>query len=131
MSQKAFPFTGLLLVAGAMALVTPRLGQAQYGGAAPSYDDGQSALITVKVPAGARVWFNGVPMTATGPIREFHSPPLAPVKQYYYDITARWVQNGREVTQTQQAKFRAGRDVRLEFPIPPMMYGQPLSTPLR
>jgi hypothetical protein len=55
MSQKAFPVTGLLLVAGAMALVTPRLGQAQYGGATPSSADGQSALIAVKVPAGARV----------------------------------------------------------------------------
>jgi hypothetical protein len=53
------------------------------------------------------------------------------VKQYYYDITAKWVQNGREVTQTQKVEFRAGRVLRVEFPIPPVMYGQPLATPLR
>jgi uncharacterized protein (TIGR03000 family) len=131
MFRKAFTLTGLLLLAGATALVTPGPGRAQYRGLATSSSDGRSARFILKVPAGARVWFNGVATTATGPVRELQSPPLAPQTQYYYDVTARWDENGRAVTQTQQVAFGAGEDVRVEFPAPRKINGYPLDTPER
>src|SRR4051812_34185215 len=36
------------------------------------------AHVTVRVPADANVWFENLPTTSTGPVREFNSPPLSP-----------------------------------------------------
>jgi uncharacterized protein (TIGR03000 family) len=129
MLRKALSLAGLLLLAGATVLATPGFGRAQYLGVRKPYADGRNADIILKVPAGARVWFNGVPTTATGAVRVFHTPPLAPETQYFYDVRARWIENGREVTQEQQVAFRAGAEVRVYFPIPPMINGHPLDTP--
>jgi uncharacterized protein (TIGR03000 family) len=127
MFQKAFAFTGLLLLSGATALVTPGLGQAQSRGVA----DSRSVHITVRVPAGARVWIDGVPTTTTGTVREFDTPPLARWGRYYYEVTARWNERGREVTQRQHVEFGGREDVRVDFPIPPKVNGYPLDAPER
>jgi uncharacterized protein (TIGR03000 family) len=146
MMRKAVSLGGLLLLAGAAALVTPGLGQARgfpggyvgsgsngsyravtlpytYGSlsiASPS--DGARATdtparITLSVPAGARVWFDGTPTTATGAVREFSTPPLRPDARYAYDVRARWTENGREVTQALQVEVLAGAHVNVTFPV--------------
>src|SRR5207245_1964580 len=76
------------------------------------------AHITVKAPADAQVRFNGTLTAATGTVREFESPPLAAGK-YNYDIQARWIENGQEVTQTRQVEVTPGARVEVDFPAPP------------
>jgi uncharacterized protein (TIGR03000 family) len=94
---------------------SPSVGSLSYY--APATDT--SASVTVKVPEGARLWFNGTPMTATGSVREFTSPPLTPGRRYSYEVQARWNENGREMTQTQDVEVRAGAHVNVDFPMQP------------
>jgi uncharacterized protein (TIGR03000 family) len=86
------------------------------GGANPP-SSGAPANLTVKVPADALVWFDGVQMTSTGPVRTYESPPLAQ-GQYSYEVRARWNENGHEVTQTQQVGVTPGAHVEVDFPAP-------------
>jgi uncharacterized protein (TIGR03000 family) len=114
-----------------------------YGSLSPSYDSGYydsygdltspypdsyspapaqpdtSARVTVSVPADAEVWFEGSKRPATGSVREYQSPPLTPGVRYTYDIRARWNENGKEVTQTQQVEVAAGTHVNVHFPVQP------------
>jgi uncharacterized protein (TIGR03000 family) len=78
---------------------------------------GTAAQLTVNVPADALVWFDGEQMTTTGSVRTYASPPLAE-GQYRYEVRARWNENGREVTQTQQVGFTPGAHVEVNFPMP-------------
>jgi uncharacterized protein (TIGR03000 family) len=99
-----------------------------YGAVTPSYSYGSSsyyapatdtsARVTVKVPAGAQVWFGGTPTTSAGPVREYQSPPLTSGRQYTYEVQARWNEDGREVTQTQQVEVTAGAHADVSFPAP-------------
>jgi uncharacterized protein (TIGR03000 family) len=77
------------------------------------------AHVTVKVPNGARVWFDDTATESTGSTRQFDSPPLTPGQRYSYAIRARWNENGHEVTQTQQVDVSAGAHVNVNFPVPP------------
>jgi uncharacterized protein (TIGR03000 family) len=77
-----------------------------------------SAHLTVNVPAGARVWFDGWATTSKGPVREFVTPSLKPGR-YSYEVRGRWNENGHEVTQTRQVKVTPGAHVTVSFPVPP------------
>jgi uncharacterized protein (TIGR03000 family) len=67
------------------------------------------AQLTVSVPADAQVWVEGTKTNSSGPVRYFHSPPLDPNSHYRYEVRARWMENGHEVTQTQQVPSPRGR----------------------
>ena len=82
------------------------------------------AHVIVKVPNGARVWFDDTPTKSTGSTREFDSPPLTPGQRYGYAIRARWNENGQDVTQTQQVDVSAGAHVNVSFPLPPKTAGE-------
>ena len=75
------------------------------------------AVITARVPKDADLRFDGVRMPATGPLRQFKTPPLKPGEHYAYTVEAHWKENGREVTQTQHLPVSAGANVRLVFPL--------------
>jgi len=99
-----------------------------YGDVTPSYPDSYSSVtaepdssahITVNVPAGAEVWFDGTATISTGSVRRFDSPPLTPGNRYGYDVKAHWNDNGSEVTQTQHVSVTAGAHVSVSFPLPP------------
>ena len=91
-----------------------------YGGAtSPNPDATQadtSAHITVILPANAEIWVDGSKMTSTGSVREFQSPSLATGHSYTYEVRARWNQNGKMVTQTQNVEVAAGAHVNVRFP---------------
>jgi uncharacterized protein (TIGR03000 family) len=67
-----------------------------------------TAQVAVRVPANAEVWFNGAAAAQKGPLRELVSPPLTPGLEFNYEIRARWLENGREVTKVRQVTVRAG-----------------------
>jgi uncharacterized protein (TIGR03000 family) len=85
------------------------------GGAAQADN---TALITVYVPSGATVWFDGWQASLTGPVRKFQSPALTPGRQYAYTVRARWEEDGREVTQTRDVTVSPGAHVQVTFPTP-------------
>jgi uncharacterized protein (TIGR03000 family) len=82
-----------------------------------------SAYISVNVPAGAEIWFDGTPTSSTGTVRQFNSPPLTP-GNHSYEIRARWSDDGREVTQTQRVEVTPGAHVNVSFPAPSAVLGQ-------
>lgn len=91
--------------------------QAFYPGSAgaPAGVD-QVVHFDIRVPANATIWFDGEKTTQTGSLREFVSPPLAPGRQYAYELRARWTEDGREVTQSRRITVRAGERVSITFP---------------
>jgi len=85
--------------------------------ASPPAPAGTPAQVTVRVPADAQVWFDGVQMSTPGEVRTYKSPPLAP-GNYNYDVRARWNANGSEVSQTKRVKVTPGAHVEVDFPVP-------------
>lgn len=94
------------------------LGAQQVVPAAPVPQNDRTAVIHVRVPPNAQVWFSGEKTTTTGTVREFQSPPLTPGAKYAYDIRARWMQDGRVMEQTQTVTVWAGADITATFPKP-------------
>jgi uncharacterized protein (TIGR03000 family) len=102
--------------AGALTYGVPASAGYSYGAFSPS---GPAAVNTARirlfVPSGAKVWFGGAETRQTGLVRDFESPPLTPGKDYRYDITARWTEDGREVTRTRPVDVRANSWVAVDF----------------
>jgi uncharacterized protein (TIGR03000 family) len=88
-----------------------------------------SAHITVRVPENAEIWFGDRKTTTPGAVRDFESPPLEPGKTYTYDVKARWMEDGREVTQTQKVPVTAGANANVTFPMPAENSGQTAPPP--
>jgi uncharacterized protein (TIGR03000 family) len=97
------------------ATVTPPASGYQSYYYAPAQPD-RTAHVTVNVPPNAQVWFEGVKTTSTGAVREYQSPSLKPGSRYTYEVRARWMANGKEVTQTQRVGVTAGARVNVRFP---------------
>jgi uncharacterized protein (TIGR03000 family) len=73
------------------------------------------ARITIRVPdANATVLFDGAPTTQTGTVREFDTPPLSN-GNYTYRITAKWMENGKEMTKTQEVHVAPGAQSIVNF----------------
>jgi uncharacterized protein (TIGR03000 family) len=132
MFRKVFSF-GVVFAAAAVAFgsgLAPGQTPGQLGGSNGSYQasdparDDVPAYITVRVPPGAELWFDGLKMAPTGHVRVFHSPPLTPRVRYVYEIRARWLENGRPITQTQSVAVYAGEPVDVDFPIAPGIEAQ-------
>jgi uncharacterized protein (TIGR03000 family) len=75
-----------------------------------------AARVIVTVPSDAELWFNGVKMKTTGATRRFETPALSSGRSTY-EARARWMENGKEKTQTQQIAVAPGAQVRLRFPM--------------
>jgi len=84
-------------------------------GSARTAEDMNTARVNVRVPANAEVMFEGAKTTQTGSSRQFVSPPLTPGGNYTYDIQARWMENGRQVSRTRHVPVQAGQVVRVDF----------------
>jgi len=82
---------------------------------AAAADSPPSATINIKVPADAEIWFNDAKTTLRGPVRQFVSPPLTPDRNYSYDVKARWMEQGKPVTQNRRVAVRAGGVANVEF----------------
>src|SRR5262249_19442551 len=82
-------------------------------GAAAAAD--ASVHIAVRVPADAEFWVDSVKTKQTGEVRQFVSPPLSSGQEYTYELTARWTENGKEVTRTRQILVHAGERGGVDF----------------
>jgi uncharacterized protein (TIGR03000 family) len=75
-----------------------------------------TALITVRLPADARLIVDDLPTTQTGPVRQFVTPgALESGKTYHYTLKAEWVDNGQPVKRERKVDFQAGGQVNVDF----------------
>jgi uncharacterized protein (TIGR03000 family) len=74
-----------------------------------------TALINVGVPADAELRFDGVSTAERGPYRRFTTPTLIPGREYTYEITATWTENGRQVIKIRHLPIRAGDRLYVDF----------------
>jgi uncharacterized protein (TIGR03000 family) len=76
------------------------------------------AEITLVVPAGAKVFFDGAPTRSTGTERLYVSPPLVSGKKHHYVVLVRWQEDGKPVERTRKVPVAAGARVRVDFTAP-------------
>jgi uncharacterized protein (TIGR03000 family) len=93
----------------------PSAAAEEYGTLSTPFAGNQPVWINMSVPANAQITFNGAKTRQTGAMRAFVSPPLAPGRDYYYDVTAKWEQGGREVTRTRHIAVQAGDVINVTF----------------
>jgi uncharacterized protein (TIGR03000 family) len=77
--------------------------------------DTSRAYIHVHVPANAQVLFDNTATEQTGPERTFMSPPLEGNQNYSYQITAKWMENGKDQQQTRTVRLVRGQNVNVDF----------------
>jgi len=75
----------------------------------------QHVLINVNVPADAKIIFQGMMTKQTGTQRSFESPPIDPRLAYTYEVQARWMENGKEISQSRRIPVLAGEVLNLTF----------------
>jgi len=74
-----------------------------------------AALVRVQVPADAKVWFSDHETQQQGQFREFVTPALDKGQNYYYDVRARWNENGQPVERTRKVLVHAGDRSNVDF----------------
>jgi uncharacterized protein (TIGR03000 family) len=74
-----------------------------------------SVLISVNVPAGAKIYVNGNATRSTGPSRQFISRGLVAGRQYTYELKAEMNVAGETVTDTQVVRLTAGEQTQVAF----------------
>jgi uncharacterized protein (TIGR03000 family) len=78
--------------------------------------------INLRVPADAKIWFDGSETIQTGTARSFESPPLVVGPEYAYQVRIQWKRDGKEITQTRHIVVHAGDDIHLT-----LGHGSPLA----
>jgi uncharacterized protein (TIGR03000 family) len=76
------------------------------------------AYVNVWVPASAELRFEGMSTEPRGSFRHFATPPLIPGREYTYDISASWNENGQPVTRSRHVAIRAGDRLYVDFRMP-------------
>lgn len=79
------------------------------------YRPSSNAVLTVRVPAEARVFVNGLPTTSTGSLRRYVSNGLRAGYNYTYQIRAEIVRDGQTISETKTVKLQAGDSSDVEF----------------
>lgn len=77
------------------------------------------ALIKVKVPEGATIWFENQKMNQSGALRVFQSPGLEMKKTYYYKVKVSWPTGAGTLTKDfvseQEVAVKAGETTSIDF----------------
>jgi uncharacterized protein (TIGR03000 family) len=76
------------------------------------------AVLNLRVPADAKIWFEQSQTTQTGTMRSFESPPLEDGLDYAYQIRIQWKRDGKEVTETRHGPVHAGEVINLTLGSP-------------
>lgn len=73
------------------------------------------AKLTIKLPAEAKLFVDGVEAPLTSAERTFNTPTLEPGKDYVYTLKAEVAREGRTLSETKRVNFQAGKEVTVEF----------------
>jgi uncharacterized protein (TIGR03000 family) len=74
-----------------------------------------SALLSVKVPADAKVFVNDHPTPSTGADREYISRNLKSGAHYNYAVRVEFIRNGQAVSEIKTVQVTAGQSASLDF----------------
>ena len=74
-----------------------------------------SGVLTVNVPADAKVFVNGNQTSSAGARRHYVSRGLQGGYKYAYEVRAEVVRDGRTIEETKTIELRAGENSRLAF----------------
>ena len=74
-----------------------------------------AARLTVKLPADARLYVDGVLCPLTSTIRSFDTPELDAGQSYYYTLKAEVVREGETRTAKKRVVVEAGKQITVEF----------------
>ena len=85
------------------------------GGAKPGDSVSAPATILVNVPAGAKLFVDGVATKSTSQSRLFVTPALPMGQGYNYTLRAEGMVNGEAVTQEQQITVFGGQQTPVTF----------------
>jgi uncharacterized protein (TIGR03000 family) len=83
--------------------------------ASVAQDTGGKATVTVKLPADARLYVEGVLTTQTGAVRTFETPRLESGKPYVYDLRAEVVRDGQVRRISERVTVEANKAVEVEL----------------
>jgi uncharacterized protein (TIGR03000 family) len=77
------------------------------------------AYVTIQLPVNrAEVWIEGEKSVQDKASQEYVSPQLTPGKQYYYQVSARWVANGKQYEAKRSFPILPGKPVLVDFTEP-------------
>jgi uncharacterized protein (TIGR03000 family) len=71
--------------------------------------------VTVKLPADARLFVDGVSYPSTSATRSFETPRIEPGRRYSYELRAEVVRDGRTLSESRRVVVEAGKEVNVEF----------------
>jgi uncharacterized protein (TIGR03000 family) len=74
-----------------------------------------AALINMRVPANAEVWFSGEKTRSTGEQRSFVTPSLEADRKFAYEVRVRWMEDGKPVERVEKVRIRSGDRLNLRF----------------
>jgi uncharacterized protein (TIGR03000 family) len=74
-----------------------------------------AALINMRVHPDAKIWFSGDETKSQGGFRQYVTPALDTGRTYYYEIRARWNENGRDIDRTRRVLVHAGDRTNVDF----------------
>jgi uncharacterized protein (TIGR03000 family) len=95
-------------------------------GAVQNAADASRAMVRVRVPANAQVFFDDTPTSQTGSDRTFMTGPLEQ-GTYSYTISARWTENGNEKRENRTVRIIPGQTAQVDFMTPaPLPNPQPI-----
>jgi uncharacterized protein (TIGR03000 family) len=100
-------------------------GESEYYGTMPSVPD-TAALISVKVPPDAVIWFDNHKTKQTGPERRFVTPSLDPDRNFSYEVRAQWMENNRQVEETKKVTIHSGEQSTVDFTARPVRSAEQL-----
>jgi uncharacterized protein (TIGR03000 family) len=80
-----------------------------------TYLQRDAVLISVNVPAEAKIFVNGNPTRSTGIARQYISRGLSSGRQYTYELRAELDVNGQTVSDTQVVRLTAGERTQVAF----------------
>jgi uncharacterized protein (TIGR03000 family) len=84
---------------------------------APKPKEGMGASIKFRLPADAKLYVDGRATMIGGAERHFTTPPLAAGSQYYYDVRAEVVVDGKPVIEEKRVLVEAGANITELFPV--------------
>jgi uncharacterized protein (TIGR03000 family) len=80
-----------------------------------SLDGAQTALLSVNVPAEAKIFINGTATTSTGSERQYVSRGLSSGNRYDYEVRAEITRDGNTITETKNVTLTAGQQANVSF----------------
>jgi uncharacterized protein (TIGR03000 family) len=82
-----------------------------------SIGSGRAAILSVRVPAEAKLYVNGMLTRSTGSERRYISNGLRPGFNYTYELRAQTERNGQMVEERKVVQLQAGQTAEVDFPL--------------